>query len=43
MGQIIKYQQEAFNGQMVNGAPDYDILYPKTSADQVEGLATLIQ
>lgn len=43
MGQIIKYQQEAFNGQMVNGSPDYDILYPKTSADQVEGLATLIQ
>ncbi len=43
MGQIIKYQQEAFNGQMVNGAPDYDILYPKTSADQVEGLAALIQ
>lgn len=43
MGQIIKYQQEAFNGQLVNGSPDYDILYPKTSADQVEGLAALIQ
>ena len=43
MGQIIKDQQEAFNGQLVNGSPDYDILYPKTSADQVEGLAVLIQ
>ena len=43
MGQIIKYQQEAFNGQLVNGSPDYDVLYPKTSADQVEGLAALIQ
>ena len=43
MGQIIKYQQEAFNGQLVNGSPDYDILYPKTSADQVEGLVALIQ
>ena len=43
MGQIIKYQQEAFNGQLVNGSPDYDVLYPKTSADQVEGLAVLIQ
>ncbi len=43
MGQIIKYQQEAFNGQLVNNQPDYDILYPKTSADQVEGLAALIQ
>lgn len=43
MGQIIKFQHEIFNGQMVNGNPDVDVLYPKTSADQVEGLAALVQ
>ena len=43
MGQIIKFQHEIFNGQMVNGNPDFDVLYPKTSADQVEGLSALVQ
>lgn len=43
MGQIIKFQHEVFNGQLVNSLPDYDILYPKTSADQVDNLTEFVQ
>jgi len=43
MGAIIKFQHEIFNGQMNGTTPDVDVLYPKTSADQVEGLANFIE
>lgn len=43
MGEIIKFQHEALNGKIVNEQPDFDILYPKTSADMVEGLTAAIQ
>jgi len=42
MGKIIKFQHEVYNGQGNGTEPDIDILYPKTSADQVEGLTQLI-
>lgn len=43
MGQIIKFQHEAYNGTLDgNGKPDIDILYPKTSADMVDGLQAFI-
>jgi len=42
MGKIIKFQHEVYNGGGNGAEPDIDILYPKTSADQVEGLTQLI-
>ena len=43
MGGIIKFQHEVYNGKLgTDGKPDIDILYPKTSADMVEGLPALI-
>jgi hypothetical protein len=42
MGKIIKFQHEIFNGRLNGTEPDIDILYPKTSSDQVEGLTELI-
>jgi hypothetical protein len=43
MGQIIKFQHEIYNGRLNGTEPDIDILYPKTSFDQVEGLTELIK
>lgn len=42
MGKIIKFQHEIYNGRLNGTEPDVDILYPKTSSDQVEGLTELI-
>jgi hypothetical protein len=42
MGKIIKFQHEIFNGRLNGTEHDVDILYPKTSSDQVEGLTELI-
>lgn len=42
MGQIIKFQHEVYNGLSNGTTPDVDILYPKTSSDQVEGLSEFI-
>jgi hypothetical protein len=43
MGQIIKFQHEIFTGRLNGTEHDVDILYPKTSTDQVEGLTELIK
>lgn len=42
MGRIIKFQHEAYNGLQGN-EQDFDILYPKTSVDQIEGLQAYVE
>ncbi len=43
MGKIIKFQHEVYNGTLDgSGKPDIDILYPKTSADMVDGLQAFV-